>query len=155
MALSSGQHSVMRQSQRNSRVFGFWLGVLALSLNALAPIQLAFGLALAAADAQQCGHRETGNAELHGPGWWAYAVLSAGKSTRDPFQSHKGLHPVSGAVCSLVAAPTGLIVANPAPLPLPALSAEIILLFVAAQISAQATHTAYRSRAPPVDLPTA
>jgi hypothetical protein len=141
----------MQKKRRRPGALGLWLGVLALTLNALAPIQLAFGMALTLADARQCGHRESAAAELHGPGRWAIAVLTAGSSVKEPFQSHKGLHPVTGAVCSLVAAPTGFIASSPAVMPLPALSFGVHLRPTAAEISAQAAHSDYRSRAPPVE----
>jgi hypothetical protein len=138
----------MRPNRPRLRTIAAWLGVIALCVNALFPIRVAFGLAADLTHARECGHYHTG-ATPPDPAWQVLALLTGQDSTADPSQSHKGLHPVAGAVCGFVASPAAFTVPLAAALALPATLADARLTLAAAADEPRPTVSAYHSRAPP------
>jgi hypothetical protein len=127
-----------------------WLGVVALAVNALAPIRLVYGFAFAFADSRECGHYEGKAVAWRDPGWWALALLTGYDETRDPSRTHKGLHPAAGAIAVVIGTFAGLTPKAAAATPLPLQFAEIRLApAAAAGAPSAAVSAAYRSRAPP------
>lgn len=122
---------------------GVRLSLLALALNALVPIHLAFDLA------QAVRHHAPAPAH-HSREWWVLYVVTGhrlhdGKSHQDG-KSHEATCPVCNAASSLA----GIAMAAPPALPRPR-----IIAVAACDQSALAFHhsrtcAAYRSRAPPL-----
>ena len=132
----------MRVRKWRGRIWAARLGILALALNALAPVHLAFDLAEAFKPAHLCGaHAEVGDAER------SLLALLAGHRDADgqPDEHHKHhACPVCGALGALAGlpppSPTALAVPLPAGLP----AAHFVIQAERARVPA-----AYRSRAPP------
>jgi hypothetical protein len=133
----------MRARQWRGRIWAARLGFLALALNALVPVHLAFDLAEAFEPAQHCGaHLEVGGAE------WRLLAMLSGHPQADGTSDEHGKHHVC-PVCSALGALAGF--APPAPTAPLALSAMGLpaahSVFKAERTGAPA---AYRSRAPPL-----
>ena len=133
----------MRARQWRGRIWAARLGRLALALNALVPIHLAFDLAEAIEPAHQCStHAEVGDAERH-----LLALLSGHREADSKSDEHGKHHacPVCSALGSLAGfappAPTALLALFPVGLP------KAHFVVQAERVGAPA---AYRSRAPPV-----
>ena len=132
----------MRTRTWRGRVWAARLGLLALALNALVPIHLAFDIA-EAIEAPQCSaHAEVDNAERH-----LLARLAGHRDANGKSDEHGKHHacPVCSALGSLAAfaqpAATALSAPAPAALPTPHFAVQAGRLGPAA---------AYRSRAPPL-----
>ncbi len=133
----------MRARQWRGRIWAARLGLLALALNALVPVHLAFDLAEAFEPAQQCGtHVEAGGVERR-----LLAMLS-GHPEADGTSDEHGKHhacPVCGALGALAGfappAPTALLALFPVGLP----TAHSVI-----QAERAGAPAAYRSRAPPL-----
>ena len=138
----------MRPNRPRLRTIATWLGVIALSFNALFPIRVALGLAADLAHARECGHYHTG-ATPPDPAWQFLALLTGQDPTADPSQSHRGLHPLAGAVCGFVASPAAFTVPLAAALAPPARLEGANPTLAAAANEPRATVSAYHSRAPP------
>ncbi len=138
----------MRPDRLRLRAIAAWLGVIALSLNALSPIRCAFALATDIAQARECGHGHTA-AALPGAEWRLLALLIGQAADTDPSRTHKGIHGAAGAACGVAAGPAGFAVPTAAALLLPPRLAAIRPAFPAAAREPQATAAAYHSRAPP------
>jgi hypothetical protein len=138
----------MRRNRPGWRAVAAWLGVVALSLNALFPIRYAFGLAADLANARECGHTQVG-APISDPAWHVLALLTGQDEPADPSSTHKGWHPTFGALSGFAASPSGFSppAAIALPLPAPADTAIAITIF---DHPTQAFPAAYRSRAPPI-----
>jgi hypothetical protein len=124
------------------RIWAARLGLLALALNALVPIHLAFDIA-EASEAPQCSaHAEVDNAERH-----LLALLIGHPDANGKAEEHGKHHacPVCNALGALASfvppASTALLIPAPADLPAPH------FLVQAERFGAPA---AYRSRAPPL-----
>lgn len=141
----------MRPNQPRLAGVAVWLGVVALSLNALAPMQLVFGLATNLTDARECGHYEGDTTVLHQPGWWAFVLLIGQDDIVDPSHAHKGLHPGIGAAYAATGTPTSFAPPTITALSLPKRLEQDRHSTVVAENEPQATISAYRSRAPPSD----
>jgi Protein of unknown function (DUF2946) len=133
----------MRARQWRGRIWAARLGLLALALNALVPVHLAFDLAEAFEPAQHCGTQvEVGGAERR-----LLALLSGHRETDGTSDEHGKHH--ACPVCSALGALAGF--APPAPAALLALSPVGLpnahSIIQAERVGAPA---AYRSRAPPV-----
>lgn len=139
----------MRPNRLKLGAIAAWFGLMALGFNALIPIQLAFGLGLDLAHARECGYHEPGSVPSHGASWWALALLTGHDNNADPSQSHNGLHPTLGPVCSAFGTPGGFAVATAATLPAPARLEQVQLSIIVADNAPQPTPSAYLSRAPP------
>jgi hypothetical protein len=123
-----------------------WLGLLALAVNALVPVHLAFDLAEALAPARHVVDDEAGSAERH-----LLALLVGHHEAQRPADEH-GKHQHRDhhgcPVCSALGALAGLVppalVVSSAPLPatLPAPPPLV-------QLQAAGSPAGYRSRAPP------
>jgi len=124
------------------------LGLLALAVNTLVPVHLAFDLAEALAPARHSADEEVGSAERH-----LLALLSGHRETESPADSHgkheHGHRDHHGCpVCSAFGALTGL--ALPAPVLLPiADTTGLTAALPATEIEPADTPVGYRSRAPP------
>jgi hypothetical protein len=133
----------MRARQWRGKIWAARLGLLALALNALVPVHLAFDLAEAFEPAQHCGAQvEAGGAEQRLP-----ALLSGHREaggTSDEHGKHRGC-----PVCSALGALAGF--APPAPTALLALSlVGLPTAHSVIQAERAGAPAAYRSRAPPV-----
>ena len=133
----------MRSRQWRGRIWAARLGLLALALNALVPIHLAFDLAEAFEPANQCGaHAEASGAERR-----LLALLSGHPETGGTPDEHGKHHacPVCSALGALAGfappAPTALSVLSPVGLP---------TAYFVTQVERAGAPAAYRSRAPPV-----
>jgi hypothetical protein len=133
----------MRARQWRGRIWAARLGLLALALNAMVPVHLAFDLAEAFEPAQHCGAEvEIGGAEQR-----LLALLSGHREAGGASDEHGKHHacPVCSALGALAgfapAAPTALFALFPEGLPT-----------AHSQIQAErcGAPAAYRSRAPPV-----
>ena len=128
-----------------------WLGVIALSLDALVPIHLAFDLAHAFESAT---HREDSSPAEHDFSWRLLTLVTghhdedtpSGGKTGSPGNHH---HP-DCAVCSSLGTLAGFAPAATAPLSVPIRVETPILLATIASELPGAPATAYRSRAPPI-----
>ena len=133
----------MRARQWRGRIWAARLGLLALALNALVPVHLAFDLAEAFEPAQHCGtHVEAGGAE------WRLLAMLSGHPEADGTSDEHGKHhacPVCGALGALAGfappAPTALLALFPVGLP----TAHSVI-----QAERAGAPAAYRSRAPPL-----
>jgi hypothetical protein len=123
-----------------------WLGLIALALNALVPVHLAFDLAEALATARQ----PRAHAMVHSAEWRLLALLIGHRAgdgrSEDPGKDRGIACPIYGALGTLA----GLALTAPPPLSLPlALAIATVLPVIADELPA-APPAAYRSRAPPV-----
>jgi hypothetical protein len=120
-----------------------WLGLLALAVNALVPVHLAFDLAEVLAPARQSADEEAGGTERH-----LLALLSGHREAESPADEHGRHHHPGCPVCSAFGALTGL--ALPMPVLLPAANATgLTAALPATEIEPAGTPVGYRSRAPP------
>jgi hypothetical protein len=132
-----------------------WLGVIALSLDALVPIHLAFDLAHTFETAI---HREDSSAVEHGFSWRLLTLVTghhdededspSGGKTGSPDKHH---HP-DCAVCSSLGTLAGFAPASAVPLSVPTRVETPTLLTTVAREPPAAPATAYRSRAPPIAI---
>ena len=133
----------MRARKWRSRIWAARLGLLALALNALVPVHLAFDLAEGFEPAPQCG----APVEVGGTERLLLALLSGHREADGTSDEHGKHHacPVCSALGALAGfappAPTALLVPSPARLP------AALFVIQAERVGAPA---AYRSRAPPV-----
>jgi hypothetical protein len=133
----------MRAKQWRGRIWAARLGLLALALNALVPVHLAFDLAEAFEPAHQCGAR----AEVGGGERRLLAVLSGHPETGGNSDEHGKHH--ACPVCSALGALAGF--ASPAPTLLSALSpVGLPTAYSVIQAERAGAPAAYHSRAPPV-----
>jgi hypothetical protein len=132
----------MRARQWRGRIWAARLGLLALALNALVPVHLAFDLAVAFEPAQQCGaHFEIGGAEQR-----LLALLSGHRESDGTSDEHGKHH--ACPVCSALGALAGF--APPAPAALLALfPVGLPTTHFVTQAERAGAPAAYRSRAPP------
>ena len=133
----------MRARQWRGRIWAARLGLLALALNALVPVHLAFDLAEAFEPEHQCGvHAEVGGAERR-----LLALLSGHRDADGKSEEHGKHHacPVCSAIGSLAAfaPPAPAALSFPLPVGLPVAQSVI----QAERVGAPA---GYRSRAPPL-----
>jgi hypothetical protein len=139
----------MRARSRRGRIWAAWLGLLALAINALVPVHLAFDLAEAFAPSRHHpAHDDAGGAERD-----LLALISGHREAESPTEEH-GKHghshhhhecPVCSALGALVgfAPPTPVVLLAPLPTTLPAAPPSV-------QHRAAGTTAGYRSRAPPI-----
>ena len=132
----------MRMRTWRGRIWAARLGLLALALNALVPIHLAFDIA-EALEAPQCSaHAEVDNAE-----WHVLALLAGHHDANGKSHEHGKHHacPVCSALGSLAAfaPPAATALSAPAPATLP--TAHFLV-----QTERSGPAAAYRSRAPPL-----
>jgi Protein of unknown function (DUF2946) len=133
---------------RRSRCSGWaaWLGVLALAVNALVPIHVAFDLAEAFGPAPSLD----AHAAAHGAAWRMLAVLIGHQDGDDKPDGHGKDHHESCPVCSALGALAGFAPVAPVALPLPPLAAMPAAAPAIVGRPADAAPLAYRSRAPPI-----
>jgi hypothetical protein len=132
----------MRVRKWRGRTWAARLGLLALALNALVPIHLAFDLA-EAFEMPQCGaHAEVGGAERD-----LLALLSGHRDTHDKSDEHGKHH--ACPVCSALGALAGFVPPPPMALPVPVSAGLPVALFLT-QAERVGAPAAYRSRAPPL-----
>jgi hypothetical protein len=128
------------------RTWVAWLGLLALALNALVPVHLAFDLAEVFAPARHAADDEADSAERH-----LLALLSGHREAENPAHKHGRHghgHHHECAVCSAFGALTGL--ALPAPMLLHVGDATgLAAAPPATETEPAGTAPGYRSRAPP------
>jgi len=125
-----------------------WLGLLALAVNALVPVHLAFDLAEAVARARHSAGEEAGGAEHR-----LLALLSGHRETESPAEEHgkhQHGHPDRHGcpVCSAFGALTGLALPTPVLLPIAGATGSTAAL-PTTEIEPAGTPVGYRSRAPP------
>jgi hypothetical protein len=132
----------MRARQWRGRIWAARLGLLALALNALVPVHLAFDLAEAFEPAQHCGV----NVEVGGAEQRLLALLSGHRETDDTSDEHGKHH--ACPVCSALGALAGF--APPAPTALLDLfPVGLLTTHFVVQAERVGDPAGYRSRAPP------
>jgi hypothetical protein len=132
----------MRVRTWRGRIWAARLGLLALALNALVPIHLAFDIS-GAFEAQQCSaHAQVDNPERH-----LLALLTGHRDANGKADEHAKHH--ACPVCSALGALAGLTPPASPTLAFP-LPAGLPAAHVVAQAESFGAPTAYRSRAPPL-----
>ena len=134
----------MRPNRLRLRVAAAWLGVLALGLNALVPVHLAFDLANAAAGQHQ---------QSDAPRDFLHALLTLVIGHHDPDggeSSDKSRHHDECAVCGAAATLAGFALAAAVLFSTPVIAGRSALRTPCAQAPRKAAVAAYRSRAPPL-----
>ena len=129
------------------RAIAAWLGVIALSLDALVPIHLAFDLAHAFETAT---HREDSSPAEHDFSWRLLALVTGHQDADGKTGSRVKPHREDCPVCSSLGTLAGFAPAAIAPLSVPIRVETPILLATIASEPPGAPATAYRSRAPPI-----
>jgi hypothetical protein len=124
-----------------------WLGVIALSLDALVPIHIAFDLAHTF---QAATHREASSPAEHDFSWRLLALVTGHQDADGKAGSHAKHHREDCPVCSSLGTLSGFAPAATAPLSVPIRVETPILLATIASEPPGAPATAYRSRAPPI-----
>ena len=132
----------MRARKWRARIWAARLGLLALALNALVPIHLAFDIAEAFEPAQRCGAAEIDGAERH-----LLALLSGHRGADGRSDEHTKHH--ARPVCSALGALAGLALPAPTALLVPMPGGLPVTHFVI-QADRFGASAAYRSRAPPL-----
>jgi hypothetical protein len=140
----------MRPDRLKLGAIAAWLGIVALSLDALVPVHLAFDLARAS---ETAAHREDSSAGTRDFSWRLLALATghhheevpSGGSSDDHFKHH---HP-NCAVCSSLGTLAGFAPAAAVPLSVPIRVEAPILHAAIASEPPAAPAVAYRSRAPP------
>jgi Protein of unknown function (DUF2946) len=125
--------------------WGAWLGLVALALNALVPVHIAFDVAdaLSPPSGQASGR-------AHGLEWRVLAFLTGHSDAAGKPDRHDKRHHVDCAVCSSLGTLAGFAPAAAVVLPLPAASAPVIVAAAPAEEPVRAPAAAYLSRAPPL-----
>jgi hypothetical protein len=132
----------MQVTKRRGRIWSARLGLLALALNALVSIRLAFDIAEAFEPAPQCAaHVEVDSAERH-----LVALVSGHRETDGKSHEHRKHH--ACPVCSALNALAGFIPPADAPLSFPTPAALLAAHFVIEAEGVRAA-AAYRSCSPP------
>lgn len=134
----------MRSGKPRCLSWAAWLGLLALVLNALVPIHLAFDLAEGLGAAPLRG----APAQDHSPEWDTLALLIGHRETGGDSHEHSQDHSTACPVCSAVGTLVGFAPAAVAALPLPPPAAMPAAPAALGGEPARAP-AAYRSRAPP------
>lgn len=129
----------MRSGKTQRVRWAAWLGLLALALNALVPIHIAFDLAEAFGT----------QSDAHSAEWSVLATLSGHGETDGESHEHGKGHPTPCPVCSALGALAGFVLAAVIVLPLPPPAPAPPALAAIGGEPASAP-LAYRSRAPPV-----
>ena len=124
--------------------WGAWFALVALALNALVPIHIAFDLADALTP-----HAGPMAARPHSPEWRALAVLTG--HFEDAAKSHHhGKHRVDCAICSSLGTLAGFASTATVVLPLPVAFPAMLPAAARAEELARTPAAAYLSRAPPL-----
>lgn len=139
----------MRPNRLRLGAIAAWLGVLALSLDALVPIHLAFDIAEALGTA---AHRA--DATDHDPSWRLLALVighqDGDEAPGDRSNGHSKHHHYECPVCSALGTLAGFAPAAVVPVPIPfRIEAPVLVVSFEAALHAAPT-IAYRSRAPPI-----
>jgi hypothetical protein len=121
------------------------LGMLALVVNALVPIHLAFDLVEAVGSANSHGT----HAHAHSAEWSVLAQLTGHSEPDGKSHKHGNAHPTPCAVCGALSALAGFAPAAVAAIPMPLRVVLPVALPAITREPAEAP-VAYRSRAPPV-----
>jgi hypothetical protein len=141
----------MRPRRLALGIIAAWLGVIALGLNALVPIHLAFDLDHAFEAAAQ---RQNAPAARHDLTWRLLALLTGhldqGQSSGDNADGHGKHHHPDCAVCSSLGTLAGFAPATAVPLAAPTRIEAPILRAATNRAPRAVTAVAYRSRAPPI-----
>ena len=137
----------MRPNWQRLRAIAAWFGVIALSLDALVPVHLAFDLAQTFETAT---HREASSPAEHDFSWRLLALVTGHQDADGKAASHVKHHRENCPVCSSLGTLAGFAPAATAPLSVPIRVETPILLATIASEPHGAPATAYRSRAPPI-----
>jgi hypothetical protein len=122
-----------------------WFGLLALALNALVPIHIAFDLAEAVGGA----HPHGAHSHAHSVEWSVLARLSGHGEAEHKSHEHGKSHAIACPVCSALGALAGFAPAAVVALPLP-LPVAVPAALAAIGGEPATAPLAYRSRAPPI-----
>ena len=136
----------MRARRWRGTKWAAWLGLLALAVNTLVPVHLAFDLAEVLAPARHSADEEAGSAERR-----LLALISGHRETESPADEHRGhqhSHHHGCPVCSAFGGLTGLALPTPVLLPV-ADAAGLAAPLPATEIAPAGAPVGYRSRAPP------
>ena len=124
--------------------WGAWFGLVALALNALVPVHIAFDLAEALAP-----HSSQASGRAHSLEWRALALLTGHSDAAGKPDRHDKRHHVDCAVCSSLGTLAGVAPPSLPALPLPAAFAAVVVAAAPAEEPGKAPAAAYLSRAPP------
>jgi hypothetical protein len=138
--------NLMRPNRLRLRAIAAWLGVIALGLNALVPVHLAFDLA----HALEPGARHATRGAEHGFEWRVLALLTGHHDDADKFDDHGKHHHTDCAVCSSLGTLAGFAPATIVLLSVPLRIEAPVLIAVTDSAPRAAPTAAYRSRAPPI-----
>jgi hypothetical protein len=136
----------VRLGKLRRRAWAAWLGLLALALNTLVPVHLAFDLAEALGTAQQHG----AHVEARGPEWRLLALLIGHCQGDGKPSGHDQDHRAACPVFNSVGALAGFVAPAPLALSLPVTVTLAAALPLIERELPAAPVAAYRSRAPPV-----
>jgi hypothetical protein len=146
-----GGRVAMQPNRLKLGAIAAWLGVIALSLDALVPIHLAFDLAHTL---ETTTHREGSSPAEHDFTWRLLTLVTGHNDEDAPSSGKTGgrgeHHHPDCAVCSSLGTLAGFAPAATAPLSVPIRVETPILLATIAREPPGAPATAYRSRAPPI-----
>jgi Protein of unknown function (DUF2946) len=124
-----------------------WLGVVALAINALVPIHLAFDLADAVGPAH---HHEPHLGDRDPQRDFLAVLVGHHHDSHDKSNGHGSDHQTTCPVCGAFGAVTGLALASTPPLPVPAATSVASPMAAPENGRAAPSAASYRSRAPPL-----
>ena len=137
----------MRPDRLRLRTLAAWLGAVALAINALVPVHLAFDLAH---DLEAAAQREDSGATVHDFSWRLLALITGHNDADHTSDEHDKHHHTDCAVCSSLATLAGFAPISAILLTVPIRIDAPILLRAIASDPLAAPAAAYRSRAPPI-----
>ena len=136
----------MRPNRLRLKAVAAWLGIIALGLNALVPVHLAFDLAHTIAPDHHHPGAEAGYDLVRS----LLSLLTGHDEDRDQPAPDKEHHHDHCAVCAAVGALAGFAPAAAAPLAVPTAVDPTVLTVASAAIPRPAVPSAYHARAPPL-----
>jgi hypothetical protein len=138
---------VMRPDRLRLRTLAAWLGVVALAINALVPVHLAFDLAH---DLEAATQREDSGAADHDFSWRLLSLITGHNDADHTSDGHDKHHHTDCAVCSSLSTLAGFAPVSAILLSAPVRIDAPVLLTAIASDPPAAPAAAYRSRAPPI-----
>lgn len=137
----------MRPDRLRLITLSAWLGVVALAINALVPVHLAFDLAH---DLEAAAQREDSGAADHDLSWRLLALITGHIDADHTSDGHDKHHHTGCAVCSSLGTLASFAPVSAILLPVPIRIDALVLLTAITSDPLAAPAAAYRSRAPPI-----
>ena len=135
----------VKQGKLRYRTWAAWLGLLALALNALVPVHLAFDLAEALGTART----QSAHTKVHSAEWRLLALLTDHREADGKSRNHGKDRRTACPVCSALGTLAGFTPTAPPMLSLP-VAVAIVTALPLIERDPPAPVAAYRSRAPPL-----